>query len=551
MQSETESECLHQSKKQNLGESQAINDTHFRRLIITGQDLTIDDLYNAVTQPTLVDIDLDCIDKITKVRAVLDKEASEKIVYGLNTGFGSLSKVVVPQNELVQMQYNIVRSHAFGVGEKCSHLISRMMILLRLNVFARGNSGVSLGVVLTLRDAFNKGLAPHIPKQGSVGASGDLAPLSHLALGVLGENVPVDLIDINNPLVILSTHDNCADVYSSVLKMNKCELHSKDGLCLVNGTQFIVSIATMAYRESLRLFYASMVVGSLSAWALRGCIGAFSENVQNVRPHPGQKLVADFMRNLLTEMPRHYTVNKVTGEKTFRTQDSYSIRCTPQILGPVYDNLVNMARILTTEINSSTDNPLVFLNEDGSVDIQSGGNFHGMYPANVSDQLTLALTIIANLSNARVKRLINKDLSGGLPSFLIDDSVAGSNSGLMILEYAHTALNSEIVTNAFPRSAQSIPTCESQEDHVSMGPIAAFNAFQNTQSLKRLLALELMAACQALDMLAEDIPRPTNKLATVYNMVRSKVPKWTIDHYPSNEINHCIQVIDNIYELFV
>lgn len=538
----------HQLKKQNVGETQS--NIKFNRLVINGEELTVDNLMNAVTKPTLVELSLESIEQISKVRLALDKKSSEQIVYGLNTGFGSLSKVVIPNEDLVKMQYNIIRSHAFGLGEKCSHLISRMMILLRLNVFARGNSGVSLGVVLSLRDAFNKGLAPHIPKQGSVGASGDLAPLSHLALGVLGEDVPVDIIDIENPTVILSTYQSCSEIYQSLLQMNKIDLHPKDGLCLVNGTQFIVSITTMAYCEAMKLFTSSLVIACLSAWALRGCNGAFSDKIQKVRPHFGQNWVADFMRPLLDNMPRHFTIDKTTGEKHYRTQDAYSIRCTPQIMGPVFDNLINIQKILNIEINSSTDNPLVFLQENGDVEIISGGNFHGMYPANAADQLMLCLTTVANLSNARVKRLINKDLSGGLPSFLIDSAIAGAHSGLMILEYAHTAINSDIVTSAYPRSAQSIPTCESQEDHVSMGPNAAFNALNNVNNLKRLLALELMASCQAIDMLSEDIPRPDGKLDKVYKMVREKVPKWTFDHCPSNEINHCISIVEQISELF-
>lgn len=437
----------------------------------------------------------------------------------------------ISPGDAAQLQVNLIRSHAIGTGNPVPPEVVRTMLLLRINCIAKGNSGVSVANLQTLLDALNQDVLPEVFEQGSVGASGDLCPLSHLMLGLMGEG------RVRHPKT--GQFENA----SSVLKefsIQPLRLGAKEGLALNNGTQFITSYLAWAYDLAVKAQEAGVVAGALTLEMLHGTSKAYDERISAVRPHPGQVLVAEQFRGLLSP-----TSEIATKYATNRVQEAYSLRCAPQIHGPVADLLKQVGNILEVEINSANDNPLLFP-EDGVV--LSGGNFHGQYPAIGADLLALAMSTLANLSERRLERLVNGEInlhkkpdgSRGkhLPSFLVDD--AGLNSGVMILQYQSAALAAENRHLANPASVHTIPTCENCEDIVSMGGWGSRKALQSARNAIRVVSAELYACGLASHYTPE---KTTPQLQEV--LAKLGVARMTSDRYYKPELDYVVGLVES------
>ncbi|MES2745408.1 MAG: histidine ammonia-lyase [Bdellovibrionota bacterium] len=448
----------------------------------------------------------DVIIRIQSFRQHVEKAlASGQTIYGINTGFGYLSDVRIDSDKLTQLQENLVRSHACGVGDYAAPEIVRGMLFLRVHTFSLGYSGISLEVVRTLLSFLEHDILPMIPMQGSVGASGDLAPLSHLALGLLGEGK-----------VLYKGEVVTAKAALEACKITPVKLKAKEGLSLINGTQFMTTLAAFAVEEARALFESADIITAMSLSAIRGTTKAFDERIHKIRPQIGQQKSAKTIRELFTDkdpiMESHADCERV--------QDPYSFRCAPQVHGAAHDALQYVESKVNIELNSVTDNPLSF--EDG--DMVSGGNFHGEPMAMAMDFLAIAAAEIGSISERRTEKLTNPNMSR-LPAFLMKEG--GLNSGYMIPHVVTAALVSENKILAHPASVDSIPTSADKEDHVSMGPIAAWKARRILKNLSHILAIELLAACQGLDLLKPLVPNP--KLKKVYDKVRSLSPGMEVD----------------------
>jgi len=421
-------------------------------------------------------------------RAVIERLiASDQAVYGVNTGFGKMASVRISREQIGELQVNLVRSHACGVGAALREHETRAMLLLRANAIAKGFSGVRPVVAETLCAMLNSGVHPVIPSQGSVGASGDLAPLAHLAQVAIGEG------EANLRAHKISGGDALRTAGIAPLK-----LEAKEGLALLNGTQAMLALLALGLREAEIAVDTADVAAALSLDALRGSPAAFDERIAAVRPYAGHAITARNLRRLnegsaIRESHR-------AAEKDKRVQDAYSLRCTPQVHGAVRDSLAQVRATLLVELNSATDNPLVFAAGGAdSGEVISGGNFHGQPLAMTADQLAVALATLAGISERRIEQMTNPQTSL-LPAFLVRD--AGLNSGFMIMQVAAAALASEMKTQATPHSVDSIPTSANQEDYVSMGMGAARRIQPMLGNLRNVLAIELLAACQGIDLLA-------------------------------------------------
>jgi histidine ammonia-lyase len=425
-------------------------------------------------------------------RAVIERLiASNQAVYGVNTGFGKMASVRISREQIGELQVNLVRSHACGVGTALSEHETRAMLLLRANAIAKGFSGVRPLVAETLCAMLNAGVHPVIPSQGSVGASGDLAPLAHLAQVAIGEGE-----------AILHGRTLSGGDAMRTAGIASLQLEAKEGLALLNGTQAMLALLALGLRDAEITVDTADVAAALSLDALRGSPAAFDERIAAARPYAGHAITARNLRRLnegsaIRESHR-------AAEKDKRVQDAYSLRCTPQVHGAVRDALAQVRATLAVELNSATDNPLVFVNAGaysgaGSGEVISGGNFHGQPLAMAADQLAVALTTLAGVSERRIEQMTNPQTSL-LPAFLVRD--AGLNSGFMILQVTAAALASEMKTQASPHSVDSIPTSANQEDYVSMGMGAARRIQPMLGNLRNVLAIELLAACQGIDLLA-------------------------------------------------
>ncbi len=403
----------------------------------------------------------------------------DRPVYGVNTGFGALAEARIPPHEIVHLQRNLVVSHACGVGPPFPTPVVRAMTLLRANTLAHGHSGVRPDVVEALVALLNAGVHPVVPSQGSVGASGDLAPLAHLAAALIG------LGEAEYRGVVQPAADALLEA-----GMGPIVLEAKEGLALINGTQAMTAVGALALVDAARLLTAADVVGAMTLDALMGTPRAFEARVQATRPHPGQGASAENLRRLLADSPI-YESHRDCG----RVQDAYSLRCMPQVHGAGRDAAEHARRVLAIEVNSATDNPLVFP-EDAGEPFVSAGNFHGQPVATALDALKIGLAAVASISERRTARLVDPALSG-LPPFLVEGS--GLNSGFMIPQVVAASLVSEAKTLAAPASVDSIPTSANKEDHVSMGLHAARQAAQIVDILAQVLAIEALAAAQGLD----------------------------------------------------
>lgn len=439
-------------------------------------------------------------ERVALSRAVVDRILeNDEAVYGINTGFGKLSDVRIKREDLRALQLNLVRSHCCGVGKPLDTRSTRAMMLLRANVLAKGHSGVRPIVLETLVAMINRGVAPVIPSRGSVGASGDLAPLAHLALGAIGEGD-----------AFYDGRRMSAAEALSLAGIEPLELEAKEGLALLNGTQAMAAVGGLALLRAEQVARAADVVGAMTLEALQGTPVAFDPRIHAARAHEGQMAVAEHLRDLLDG-----SEIRESHRGCARVQDAYSLRCMPQVHGPARDALSHTRRVLTVEINSATDNPLVFP-ETG--DVISGGNFHGQPLALVYDYLAMAIAELGSIAERRIERLVNPDLSG-LPAFLIQD--AGTNSGMMIAQVTAVALVAENKILAHPASTDSLPTSANKEDHVSMGMTSALKLARVVENVQMILAIEALCAAQGLDFLAP--LSPGRGVAQAYSRVRAVV----------------------------
>ncbi|GFG39517.1 hypothetical protein Cfor_00512, partial [Coptotermes formosanus] len=463
--------------------------------------------------------------KVKKARGVVEKILKEKgVVYGITTGFGKFARTVIDSDKLEELQYNLIRSHAAGVGTPLNPDKTRMLLALRINVLAKGHSGISLTTLYDLIKAFNASCLSWIPEQGSVGASGDLAPLAHLALGLLGEGkMWSPETGWGNAKDVLSAHG-----------LFPLKLGAKEGIALINGTQLITSLGAEAVERAFYIARQADIVAALTLEVLKGTSRAFDSDVQMIRPHKGQIAVAKRLRALLHS---DTYPSQIAESHRFcnRVQDAYTLRCCPQVHGIVHDTIDFVQGVITVEINSGTDNPIVFPERE---EIISAGNFHGEYPAKVLDYLAVAVHELASMSERRTERLVNPALSG-LPAFLVKDG--GLNSGFMLAHCTAAALVSENKTLCHPASVDSLSTSAGTEDHVSMGCFAARKVLQVIENVERVIAIELLAACQAIEFLRP--LKTTVPLEEVYNVVRSVVRPWDKDRYMAPDITEVTNLL--------
>jgi len=492
-----------------------------RRVLLDHRSLTLEAVGLVADGGARVSLSPRSLRRMNAARAVVQRAlADDRPTYGVNTGFGHLSDVRIPLAQVRALQVNLIRSHAAGVGEPLGPGETRAAMLLRAHVLAQGHSGTRPLVARRLLAMLNADILPVIPCQGSVGASGDLAPLAHLALGLIGEG-EVQVRGRRQP----------ASRALAAAGIPPVRLEAKEGLSLINGTQIMTAIGALALLEAESLLVHGDIAGAMSLEALRGSAKPFDQRIHDVRPHAGQAASARNLRRLLARsaiMESH--------RDCARIQDSYALRCMPQVHGAARAAAGAARAVLAVEINAATDNPLVFpeagaAGRRGAGTMIPGGNFHGQPVAVALDALALALVGFASISERRIDRLVNP-LVSELPAFLVPD--VGLNSGFMLAQVTAAALVSESKALSHPASVDSIPTSANKEDHVSMGPIAARKAAAIVTNLRRVLAIEILAAAQALDFLTP--LRPAAAVAAVRDRVRRDVPFMKRDRVLARDI---------------
>ncbi len=509
-------------------------------LVLTGASLTIADVESVARGARRVVLDPLARTRVVEARLVIERlVAAGEVVYGVTTGFGDLATTFIPPADTARLQLNLLMSHAVGIGPMLPEDVVRAMLLLRANTLALGHSGCRPEVVERLLDLLAAGIHPVVPEQGSVGASGDLAPLAHLALPLIGRGfVRVAGADDVRP----------ATEALATAGLEPLVLQAKEGLALLNGTQLMSAIGALALADADRLLRTASVTAALSVEALLGTDVAFAEAYQLARPHPGQIEIARQLRWLL----RDSTLMSSHHPHMHKVQDPYSLRCVPQVHGAVADTLDHLRRVLDVELNAATDNPLVF--PEGGVAgadaaatggglVISGGNFHGEPIALALDFAKLGLAELGAISERRTALLVDGRLSGGLPPFLTADG--GLNSGLMLLQYAAAALASEDKVLVHPASADSIPTSANQEDHVSMGATAAIHLRRVLANVETIIALELLCAAQALDFRMAMTPgtEPGAGVREAHAMVRERIAHLDADREPGPDIAAALDIV--------
>jgi histidine ammonia-lyase len=484
-------------------------------LQLDGQPLTLADIESVSLRRRPVALAPAARERMAVSRALIERIVlSGQTVYGVNTGFGKLADVRISSDHLAQLQTNLVRSHAGGVGRPLSEPESRAMLLLRANVLAKGFSGSRIELAQLLVDLLNAGVHPVIPEKGSVGASGDLAPLAHLALVVIGEGE-----------AFYDGQRICGADALDHAGLKPLQLAAKEGLALLNGTQAMVAVGALAVARADRLVRLADVSGAMSLDALMGTPAAFDERIQRARPHPGQLHSAAHLAALL----QGSEIRESHREHCSRVQDAYCLRCMPQVHGAVRDVLSHVASILEIEAGSATDNPLVFPDPASNTPdhgaVLSGGNFHGAPLSYAVDYAAIAVTDLAGITERRIDRLLNPDINESLPAFLSPDP--GLSSGFMIAQIVAAALINECQVLAHPSSTGTIPTDGGKEDHVSMGMTGALKLRQIVDNVERILAIELMCAAQAVEFRRPLRTGP--KLEDVLFAVRGIVPRLEQD----------------------
>ncbi|WP_027725386.1 histidine ammonia-lyase [Tuberibacillus calidus] len=481
-------------------------------IILDGEHLTLSSFKKIVFGFERVAPSLESMARVAKSRqSVEDIVRNQKVVYGITTGFGKLSDVTIDREQVEALQINLIRSHACGVGEPFSESVSRAMLLLRANALLKGYSGVRPIIIERLLDFLNLGIHPVVPQQGSLGASGDLAPLSHLALTLIGEG----------EVFYKGERQPASDVLKTC-GLEPLTLAAKEGLALINGTQAMTAQGAVALVELTRLSRVAEAAAALTMEALEGVITAFDDDVHRARGYEEQREVAKRMRALL----QGSALVTEQGEK--RVQDAYSLRTIPQVHGASLRAMRYVEEVLTIEMNAATDNPLIF--DDGKKVI-SGGNFHGQPVALALDFLKIAAAELANISERRIERLVNPQLND-FPPFLSRNP--GVESGAMILQYTAASLVSENKTLAHPASVDSIPSSANQEDHVSMGTIGSRHCYQIVQNVRRVLAIELICAMQALEF--RDVDKMAPRTRAIYEKGRLITPAFNGDRVFSYDV---------------
>ncbi len=511
--------------------------------MLTGADLSIGDVEAVARHGARAVLDVAARERMAEANAVIEGlVARGEVVYGVTTGFGDLASTTVPSGDVARLQENLLVSHAAGVGDPYPRDVVRAMLLLRANTLALGHSGCRPLLVDRICRYLELGIHPVVPEYGSVGASGDLAPLAHLALPLIGRGQVELEGQVVPALVALREHD-----------LEPLTLGPKEGLALLNGTQLMSGIGALLLADADRLVRTASVVAAMSVEALLGTEVAFAAPYQLARPHPGQVAVAAELRHVL----RGSRLQAAHHDSSHKVQDPYSLRCVPQVHGAVRDALDHLRRVLDIELNSATDNPLVFpsgaavpadaLATGGGLVI-SGGNFHGEPIALALDFAKLALAELGAISERRTALLLDPRLNGGLPAFLSPDP--GRNSGLMIVQYTAAALASENKVLAHPSSADSIPTSANQEDHVSMGAGSARHARLVLANVERILAIELLCAAQALELRLRDLardgvpaPEPGAGVVEAHERVRELVPALEGDREPGRDLAAAIGLV--------
>ena len=492
------------------------------KLVLEGDNLTIADVERvARAQATEISISDAARQRVLAAREIVDRAVREnRVVYGITTGFGALAEMIIPQHRIRELQLNLIRSHAAGVGAPLPEEEVRAIALLRANVLALGHSGVRPEIIELLLALVNHRIHPVIPERGSVGASGDLAPLSHLAMVLIGEGEAFyrgERIDGGEALKRAG--------------LQPVTLEAKEGLALNNGTQVQTGIGILAFCDARRAIETAEVAGAMSLEGLRGTPDAFHPAIQRVRPQVGQMESAARLRTLLANSE----IRESHRDNDPRVQDAYSLRCMPQVHGAARQSLTYIAQVLQTEANSATDNPLIFPDEGLVI---SGGNFHGQPVAQVLDLLAIVCADMAAISERRIARLVDPNLSG-LPPFLVRDP--GVNSGMMMPQIVAAALVADIKLKAHPASVDTIPTDNNKEDHVSMGQGAALKAREAVRLLETVLALELFVAAQALEFLKP--LRPGRGVERAYQIVRERVTALDNDRYLTPDIEAMIELV--------
>ncbi|EHJ09136.1 histidine ammonia-lyase [Staphylococcus simiae CCM 7213 = CCUG 51256] len=496
-------------------------------LNLDGQTLTIEDIAHFLQHQSRVAISDEALERVKKSRAVVERIIDNKeTVYGITTGFGLFSDVLIDPSQYNELQVNLIRSHACGVGQPFSQEVALVMMILRLNTLLKGHSGATVELVDQLQYFINERIIPVIPSQGSLGASGDLAPLSHLALALIGEGTVYYQNEETDSIYVLQQ-----------LGRQPLQLQAKEGLALINGTQAMTAQGVISYIESENLGYQAEWIASLTHQALNGITDAYRHEVHAVRNFQEQIDVAARMREWLADS------QLTTRQGELRVQDAYTLRCIPQIHGASFQVFNYVKEKLELEMNAANDNPLIF-EEDNETFVISGGNFHGQPIAFALDHLKLGISELANVSERRLERLVNPQLNGDLPAFLSPEP--GLQSGAMIMQYAAASLVSENKTLAHPASVDSITSSANQEDHVSMGTTAARHGYQIVENARRVLAIECIIALQAAELKGVDKLSP--KTRQKFEEYRKIVPAITHDRQFHKDIEAVTQYLrDDAY----
>ena len=482
-------------------------------VILNGEDLKLTPLVAIARKGRMVKVSETSKARINKARSLVEQWVKQgERIYGITTGFGALSDVTISFEDTRTLQRNILLSHSAGVGKHMDDDVVRAMMALRINDFCRGNSGLRLETIQTLADVLNQGIIPVVPEKGSVGASGDLVPMAHLALVLIGEGEAfVDGVRMPGAKALAAKN------------ITPVELEAGEGLALINGTQFMIALGCLALHDALNLCKHADIAASMSLETLMGTRAAFDPRIHQARPHTGQVKAAGNMMKI-TEASEIISSHKDCS----RVQDAYTLRCSPQVHGASWDAFGYVDRVIRVEMNASTENPLIF---PESNEFLSGGNFHGQPLALACDFLGIAIAELANISERRIERLVNPQLSG-LPAFLVKDG--GLNSGFMIAQYVAASLVSENKVIAHPASVDSIPTSANKEDHVSMGATAARKCRDIVENVEQVIAIELLCGAQAIDLFT-NLKAGKGTMAA-YEAIRSKVDCMTKDRLLAADI---------------
>ena len=481
-------------------------------ITLTGESLTLEQMKDVLYRKQKVNASDKSMEAVQKSREAVERIVAEsRVVYGITTGFGKFSDVLIDKDDVQDLQLNLIRSHACGIGEPFPVVVAKAMVLLRANALLKGYSGIRPLVIEKLLELVNKDIIPVIPQQGSLGASGDLAPLSHLALVLIGEG---EVFYKGNRMDSLEALQQ-----EAILPVT---LEAKEGLALINGTQAMTAMGVVGYLEAEQLAHESELIASMTIEGLNGIIDAFAEEVHVARGYKQQIDTAARIRRYLSDSLL------TTQQGELRVQDAYSLRCIPQVHGASWQVLDYVKEKLEIEMNAATDNPLIF---DNGEKVISGGNFHGQPIAFAMDFMKIAVAELANISERRIERLVNPQLND-LPAFLSPEP--GLQSGAMIMQYAAASLVSENKTLAHPASVDSIPSSANQEDHVSMGTIASRHAYQIIQNARRVLAIELICAMQAVEI--RGIEKMASHTRVFYDKGREQVSSIKKDRVFSKDI---------------